>query len=292
VDKKPAEGRACPLVSKAPWARGNRAPLRGGARGTGLPAGPRESEALRRAPRERSAGSVVKGQKCPGKIGFSSRPRHERATRVLGLIGFGVIPPGTPGGGWGAAEAATDSPEPSKRGRRRLVRGSAARAVRREGNLEPACAGFSRFAAVLVNRSRLQKPANARALAGRRRPRIEQPASLTGRRRRRSSVSGISVPDTTWDVRGSLARPRSGRKRRPRGALLAASRRSRRYGQRATLAPTKEHPPGASRAKSLGRSGRGCGRDPAEAGGAPSSAPLSSAEKRRKSNGSRRVLVG
>jgi hypothetical protein len=54
---------------------------------------------------------------------------------VLAQIGFGVSPPGTPGGGWGVAEAASDSPEPRKRGRQGLVRGGAARTVRHEGNL-------------------------------------------------------------------------------------------------------------------------------------------------------------
>jgi hypothetical protein len=56
---------------------------------------------------------VLRGHSCLRQRSASPAVLSPRASdRVLGQIGFGVIPPGTPGGGWGAAEATTDSPEP------------------------------------------------------------------------------------------------------------------------------------------------------------------------------------
>jgi len=112
-----------------------------------------------------------------------------------------------------------------------------------------------------VNRSRLQRPASARAFVRPKALRIEQPPSLTGRRRRRSWCSSSLVatgPETAPESR-RLTTPGGGYDRErqrqshspsqrpntpPRGALLAASRRSRRYGQHATLVQAaRAYPP-------------------------------------------------
>lgn len=184
----------------------------------------------------------------PATVGSSSRPRHERVTRVLGQIGFGVIPPGAPGGGWGAAEAASDLPEPRKARpatpRKRYRRpASPARGQPRAGS-----AGSNRFAAALVNRSRLQRPANAQALVSAR----GTPGRTAGLLDGRNDDGGPqrAAPRcraSRGSVRGSLARPRSGRKRRLGGALLAVLRRKPTVRAARDPVLTKEPSSGASR---------------------------------------------
>jgi hypothetical protein len=146
--------------------------------------------------------------------------------------------------------------------------GEAARAVRAEET--PAGGmGSTRFRAVLVNRSRLQKPAVAQALAASKALRAELAGLLDGRQGKAVLVlspEGLALlaASTTQGVRGTYGHPRNGRIRRSGGAPLAASRRSRRYELRATHL-LRRQPPGVSRATRrcigwavtrMGRSGR------------------------------------
>jgi hypothetical protein len=185
----------------------------------------------RRVLRKRGTGSPVgalrtrKGTKGPGRDGFSSRPRPPASDGVLEQIGFGVIPPGTPGGGWGAAEAATDSPEPCS------STGNASREATPPGRPargQPRC----RQRGVQPIRGRARESFSI-AEAGERasaRPAEGTPGRTVGLLDGRTATAilalGISVQTsrkapklrvsgTTGGVRGSLTHPRGGPTRRP-----------------------------------------------------------------------------
>jgi len=102
---------------------------------------------------------------------------------------------------------------------------------------------------VLVNRSRLQKPANARALVRRKAPRIEQPASLTGGRSRRSLVPGVQhgwVPGATGVSEAVSLALGAAENAALEERCSRLRERSRRYGQCATLSRREESSSGAS----------------------------------------------
>jgi len=136
-------------------------------------------------------------------------------------------------------------------------------------------AGSNRFATALVNRSRLQKPANAQALVRPKALRVEQPTSLTGGTA--TAALGVRHLGVGRDVECQRqSRSPSERPKTPPWRSVA-----RGFAKKPTVGAARDPGPHqrAILRRKLGiarRFGQGLWERPAEAGGAPSSAPLSS----------------